>query len=136
MSYILDTSTVSALMKGDAVTIARLAATDRAEVRVPQSVVAEIAYGIQRLPASKRRQRLQHRFDLVCGELARAPWTDDVSERFGYIKATLERRGLRIEDFDVAMAAHALAYDSVLVTTNVSDLARVAGLDVEDWARD
>ena len=133
MTYILDTNAVSALMRGDVAAIARLAAANRAEVKVPQPVVAEIAYGIQRLPASKRRQRLQDRFDLVCGELARAAWTDDVSERFGYLKATLERRGQRIEDFDAAIAAHALAYDSVLVTPNVSDMARIPGLAVEDW---
>ncbi|RPI62234.1 MAG: type II toxin-antitoxin system VapC family toxin [Lysobacterales bacterium] len=122
-------------MKGDAVAIERLAAANRADVRIPQPVVAEIAYGIQRLPASKRRQRLEERFDLICGELARAPWTDSVSERFGYIKATLERRGQRIEDFDAAIAAHALAEDGVLVTANGKDMARIPRLAIEDWAR-
>jgi tRNA(fMet)-specific endonuclease VapC len=135
MSYLLDTNAVSALMKGDAAVIKRLAAANRAEVSVPQPVIAEIAFGIQRLPASKRRQRLQDRFDLVCSELARSAWTDQVSERFGSIKATLERRGQRIEDFDAAIAAHALAQDGVLVTANMSDMARVPGLAVEDWGR-
>jgi predicted nucleic acid-binding protein len=31
-----------------------------------------------------------------------------VIERFGFIKAALERKGRRIEDFDAAIAAHAL----------------------------
>ena len=135
MSYILDTNAVSALMKGDAAVIKQLAETNRAEVRVPQPVIAEIAYGIQRLPASKRRQRLQDRFDLVCSELACAPWTDAVSERFGNIKASLERKGQRIEDFDAAIAAHALALDGVLVTANMSDMAQIPGLSIEDWGR-
>jgi len=135
MSYILDTNAVSALMKGDAAVIKQLAETNRIEVRVPQPVIAEIAYGIQRLPASKRRQRLQDRFDLVCSELACAPWTDAVSERFGNIKASLERKGQRIEDFDAAIAAHALALDGVLVTANMSDMAQIPGLSIEDWGR-
>ena len=58
-----------------------------------------------------------------------------MSERFGSIKATLERKGQRIEDFDAAIAAHALAEGAILVTANLDDLARVAELKVEDWAR-
>ncbi len=59
MTFILDTNAVSALMKGDAATVARLAETNPADVWVPQPVLAEIAYGIERLPRSKRRTRLQ-----------------------------------------------------------------------------
>jgi len=50
------------------------------------------------------------------------------------VKAALERRGERIEDFDVAIAAHALAHGATLVTANRKHMARVAGLAVEDWA--
>jgi tRNA(fMet)-specific endonuclease VapC len=57
-----------------------------------------------------------------------------VSERFGSIKAVLEREGRRIEDFDAAIAAHALAEDAVLVTADLRDMTRVPGLKVEDWA--
>lgn len=134
MRYILDTNAVSALMKAEPPVIARLRAMNRADVAIPQPVIAEIAYGIERLPRSKRRQALQDRFELICMELGRAPWTDAVSERFGAIKATLERRGQRIEDFDAAIAAHALAEGATLVTANLDDMARVPGLDIEDWA--
>ena len=37
------------------------------------------------------------------------PWSDKVSEAFGVIKSGLARKGERIEDFDAAVAAHALA---------------------------
>jgi len=133
--YVLDTNAVSALMKGDTRVVGRLQAAMRGDVAVPQPVIAEIAYGIARLPRSKRRQALEERFDLVRTELARAPWTDAVSERFGTVKAALERRGTRIEDFDAAIAAHALAEGAVLVTANLDDMARVPGLKIEDWAQ-
>ncbi|HEX3776776.1 MAG TPA: type II toxin-antitoxin system VapC family toxin [Polyangiaceae bacterium] len=131
----LDTNAVSALMKGEPQVVARLKKISRVDVAMPQPVAAEIMYGLERLPKSKRRQALQERFDLVRTELARVPWSDRVSEHFGSIKAMLEKRGQRIEDFDAAIAAHALAEDAVLVTANFDDMARVPGLRVEDWAR-
>jgi tRNA(fMet)-specific endonuclease VapC len=133
--YVLDTNAVSALMKGTAAVVERLAATEPVHVKVPQPVLAEISYGIKRLPHSKRRTSLQSRFDLVCAELPRAEWTDTVSDVYGRIKATLEKRGTRIEDFDAAIAAHALALGATLVTANLDHMIRVPGLRTEDWGR-
>lgn len=135
MTYVLDTNAVSALMKGSAAVVERLAATEPAAVSVPQPVLAEIAFGIERLPRSRRRAALQARFDLISVELPRAEWTDVVSQMYGRIKATVERRGTRIEDFDAAIAAHALALGATLVTSNLGHMTRVPGLRVEDWSR-
>ena len=55
MKYILDTNAVSALMKGDAQIIERLKRVGKQDVGVPQPVLAEIAYGIERLPRSRRQ---------------------------------------------------------------------------------
>ncbi len=134
MTYVLDTNAVSALMRGSAAVVERLAATAPAEVAVPQPVLAEIAYGIERLARSKRRVALQARFDLLCSELPRADWTDTVSQMYGRVKASLERRGTRIEDFDAAIAAHALAFDATLVTADLDHMTRVPGLRVENWS--
>ncbi len=134
MTYVLDTNVVSALMKGDKSAIDRLAALEPSDVGVPHPVLAEISYGIERLPRSKRRARLQARFDLLCAELPRAPWTDEVSQAYGRIKAGLERRGARIEDFDAAIAAHALGLGATLVTSNLDHMSRVPGLRLEDWS--
>lgn len=135
MKYVLDTNAVSALMKGQARMLGRLQSVDRGDVGVPQPVVAEIAYGISRLPRSKRKLELESRFGLVRSELLRVPWTDDVSDAFGRLKAELERRGRRIEDFDAAIAAHALATQSALVTADAKHMIRAPGLRVEDWTR-
>ena len=121
-------------MKGEPPVIQRLQAVNRSDVAIPQPVIAEIAYGIERLPRSKRRNMLQQRFDVVRMELGRAAWTDVVSERFGAIKGALEKRGKRIEDFDAAIAAHALTEGAVLVTANLDQMTRVPGLKVEDWS--
>lgn len=135
MIYVLDTNAVSALMKGSAAVVERLAIAEPRDVVIPQPVLAEIAFGIERLPRSKRRAALQARFDLICSELPRAEWTDAVSHAYGRMKASLERRGTRIEDFDAAIAAHALALDATLVTANLDHMTRVPGLQIEDWNR-
>ncbi len=134
MKYLLDTNAVSALMKGDPTVVSRLAAVARADVAIPQPVMAEIAYGIQRLQRSRRRDMLRERIAHIAVEIQRVPWTDEVSDAYGRIKASLEQRGERIEDFDAAIAAHALALGAVQVTANIRHMARVDGLKVEDWS--
>lgn len=135
MSYVLDTNAVSAIMRGEAKTVARLQAVSRSEVLVPNPVIAEIAYGIARLPRSKRKDALRARLESIKAVLPRADWSDAVSDAFGEIKSTLERRGTRIEDFDAAIAAHAYVREAILVTANVEHMVRVPGLLIEDWSR-
>lgn len=120
-------------MRGDTTVAARLERRLRTDVLLPQPVVAEIEYGLARLPRSRRQRRLRQRFSVLLNEMLRAEWTDAVSLAFGEIKARLESRGVRLEDFDVAIAAHALAYPAILVTDNVSQMSRVPGLRVENW---
>jgi tRNA(fMet)-specific endonuclease VapC len=135
MKYILDTNIVSALMKGDERVVAKLEKVSYAAVVVPQPVFAEIAHGIARLPKSKRQQSLRNKFEALRSVLNRAPWSDDVTDEFGRIKATLERRGRRIEDFDAAIAAHTSGEENVLVTANIGHMTRIPGIRLEDWSR-
>jgi tRNA(fMet)-specific endonuclease VapC len=133
LTYVLDTNTVSFLMRGDPGVVARLKRSDRTEVGLPQPVVAEIEYGLARLPYSAQRRRLAGHWGSLREALLRAEWSDDVSRSFGRLKADLEKRGVRIEDFDVAVAAHAVALEAVLVTDNLEHMRRIAGLRTENW---
>jgi tRNA(fMet)-specific endonuclease VapC len=130
---ILDTNTVSSLMRHDPRSVARLGALQPSEVAAPEPVFAEIAYGIARLPKSKRRARLETDLERVREAIPTASWTEAVSDAFGVIKAALERAGRRLEDFDLAIAAHAVAHGAVLVTSNVDQMSRIADLEIEDW---
>ena len=133
MNFILDTNVCASLMKGEPATLAALRSAGRPNVSIPQPVVAEVCYGLERLPNSARRSLLELKWALLSAELGRIPWTDAVSQAFGRIKATLELAGRRIEDMDAAIGAHALATGAVLVTSNTKHLARIAGLEVVDW---
>ncbi|MCC6337863.1 MAG: type II toxin-antitoxin system VapC family toxin [Myxococcales bacterium] len=135
MSWVLDTNVVAAVMRGDEAVLSALERVRRDRVRIPEPVFAELAYWIARLAPSRRRALLESRLALVRSELASAAWTEEVSDTFGAIKAELERRGLRLEDFDVAIAAHAVASGATLVTSNVKHLRRVEGLRCETWGK-
>jgi tRNA(fMet)-specific endonuclease VapC len=132
--YVLDTNVVSALMRGEAAVLARLAGCEIHDVAVPEPAWAEMTYGIERLPRSRRREALAGKLARWRATLPHAAWDEAVTDRFGDVKARLERAGRRIEDFDAAIAAHALALGATLVTANVDDMARVPGLRVEDWS--
>jgi len=60
-------------------------------------------------------------------------WPIQASEHYARIRAQLERAGTPIGAMDLLIAAHALANDSVLVTNNAREFARVPGLAVEEW---
>ncbi len=135
MNLLRDTNAVAALMKGDRAVLSRLSALPKSSVAVPQPALAEIAYGIERLPRSKRKDALREKLALVRSEIRAAEWTEAVTDAFGAIKADLEKRGKRIEDFDAAIAAHAHAIGATLVTADVGDMVRIPGLVVEDWSR-
>lgn len=122
-------------MRGDPHAVARLAAASRPEVFIPQPTVAEIAYGISRLRASRRRRALEESLADLLAVVQRAPWTDEVGMQFGAIKAALERRGTRLEDMDIAIAAHARALRGVLVTGDNRHMSRIPSLVIEDWSR-
>ena len=133
MKYVLDTNTLSFAMAGDLSVCRRMLSQARTNVLLPQPVVAEIEYGLARMRTSKRRERLLGRFRAFLRETQRAVWTDEVSRAFGTVKAELERRGVRIEDCDVAIASHALAIDATLVSEDITHMRRIPGLRVENW---
>jgi tRNA(fMet)-specific endonuclease VapC len=133
--YVLDTNVVAALMKGDPAVVPRLRGANKTAVALPQPVAAEIAFALARLPRSRRRDRLDEAWRALSAEIPRLPWTDEVSEAFGRIKAALERSGRPLDDFDVTIAAHAVAVGASLVTFKNRHMERVPTLTLEDWSR-
>jgi tRNA(fMet)-specific endonuclease VapC len=118
-------------MKGEPSVAARIAESAREEVGISQITVAEIEFGLHCLPASKRRTQLRGQWAAIGSELLRLSWDDRVSRAFGEQKARLERSGDRISDFDLAVAAHAIALDLVVVTAD-RGFERV-GVRRENW---
>ena len=136
MKYVVDTNIFSALMRGEPTVGSRLESVWQQDLLIPQPVLAEIAAGLARLPRSKRERQLRRDFERLAQLFPRSDWTDEVSATFGRIKAHLFGLGKPIEDFDVAIAAHALVEDAVLATDNVRHFERIPGLQFENWLLD
>lgn len=131
MKYLLDTNMISALMRGAPSVAARLAETERTDVAISQVSAAEIEFGLRYLPPSRRRRSLQAQWDTIGAELVRLPWDDAVSRAFGVHKSRLARRGRTMSDFDLAIAAHAIAFRLIVVTADAA-LGRL-GIRRENW---
>ncbi len=100
------------------------------EIRLSAVVKAELLYGARRSSRTADNLRLlTHFFEpIVC-----LPFDDECAASYGLLRVELERVGTPIGPNDLMIAATALAHDLVLVTHNVAEFSRVAGLRFEDW---
>jgi tRNA(fMet)-specific endonuclease VapC len=91
-----------------------------------------VRYGIERLPAGKRRANLEAKANTVFATLPIEPITAAAGDIYATIRTDLEQRGHSISDNDLWIAAAALSLGAVLVS-NDQAFSRVPGLGVEDW---
>lgn len=125
----LDTDTASYIIRGTVPAIdQRLLRLDVRRVCISAVTRGELRFGTARLPNARR---LAERF---LSGLHALPWDEATADHYGKLRAALERKGAPIGNLDTMIAAHALAVDAVLVTSNVKHFSRVAGLTVENWA--
>jgi tRNA(fMet)-specific endonuclease VapC len=86
-------------------------------------------------PKGARRGANEQRLEtFFAGPLELLPFDDDDARAAGEIRATLEAVGRPIGAYDLLIAGQALRRGMTLVTANVSEFSRVAGLRWEDWA--
>lgn len=135
MTYLLDTTAFSALMRHSAKIRARvssLAATDRAVICTITR--GEVLYGLERLPHGKRRSDLETEAMRLFAQFSCLSVPEAAGDRYAHIKWENERKGTPLDENDLWIAATALSIGAVLVTTD-SDFQRVSSLRVEDWTR-
>ena len=103
----------------------------RAEMMCVSSITeAELLHG-----AEKSQQR-EHNLRQVADFLSRLdvlPYTSKAASHYGDIRADLERNGRLIGINDLHIAAHTRSEGLVLVSNNLREFERVAGLRLENW---
>lgn len=130
MQYMLDTNTISDLMKARPEVVERVKATSMAVMCMSVITEAELFYGLAKRPEAKRlhmaAQELMRRIDVL-------PWTSATAQRYAAVRADLERQGKTLAPLDLLIAAHALEAGLTLVSRD-KVFGQVDGLVVQDWS--
>ena len=122
-----DTNAVSAFLKGLS---PRLDAWVREQRCCLSSiVVAEIRYGMEKLPPTSRLQALVENTLKTLEILA---WSEACARVYGRLRAYLKRNGKPLAAMDLLIASHALSEGCALVTADQA-FAHVADLHLEAW---
>jgi tRNA(fMet)-specific endonuclease VapC len=91
----------------------------------------EVDYGLALNP--ERAQMLAFVLDDFYSAIATLPFDTADAQACAAIRAALKRQGQPISAYDVLIAGMGLARGLVVVTSNLGEFRRVAGLQVKNW---
>ena len=136
MRYLLDTNTVSHLMRGNPTALAHLARHGTDRIFISAITEAEIRFGLRKNPAATR---LRVAVDAFLAQVSVLDFTRRTADSYGSLRASLETSGMPMSPLDTLIAATALEQcqnpPGVIFVTNDHAFTRVPGLTVEDWTR-
>jgi predicted nucleic acid-binding protein len=135
---LLDTNVVSELMRPEpAPQVASwVRSRDRRELFTSSITLAEIRYGLARLPDGRRKQVLVDAADDIFRAFSDQVLPVDVTaaEHYAIVASTRERSGRPMSGFDALIAAICRSRGAVLATRNLPDFDGT-GIDIIDpWA--
>ena len=112
--YLLDTNVISHIMQGrDTQLLSRLAKLPVGQVAISSVTLAEIEYGIQR---RGQPMALRNALTQVLLHMDVLPWDATAATCYGELCGSLESQGINLSDFDMMIAAHAVALKAILVS--------------------
>ena len=130
--YLLDTNIASYAIKGNIPAVRRrIVQVPMAQLAISAVTEGELRYGSARRPDAARLRSIVDEFLL---RMTILPWDSEAAQRYGQIRAALERQGQAMGNLDTMIAAHALAMGAVLVT-NDQAFTRIEALKVENWTK-
>lgn len=135
---VLDTNVLSELMRNepDAQVLAWLDDQYAVEFHTTSITVAELFYGIARLPAGRKKSDLREAANaLLEGPLAGRvlPFDEAAARHYAVIVCERSALGRPIESADAQIAAVCSGHDAILVTRNVKDFEGVGLTIVDPW---
>ena len=128
---VLDTDTLSAIMRQDATARSHAQAYLASRSRLTISIITR--YEILRGLAAKKATSQSARFHVMCQSVEVLKITDAVIVRAAAIYGELYQTGQLIGDADILIAATCLENGCEIVTNNTAHFARIPGLTVRNW---
>jgi len=129
MIYMLDTDTVSQVVKKYPPVIKKLISHEDDEICISAITNAELFYGLEK----KNSQRLFTEVRSIIGKCTIINFDASQSELYGKIRVELEKTGKPLGDMDLLIASAAMSTGAILVSHNKKHFSRIKGLKVEDW---
>ncbi len=131
MIFLLDTNVCINYLRGKNVLLKqRVDAHQPIDLGLCSVVLAELYYGA----AMSNQPNVQHgKVQKFVHGFVSLPFDDLSAERFGDLRAHLDKLGTPIGPYDLMIAAIALTNGLTVVTHNTSEFSRVPGLSLEDW---
>ena len=134
---ILDTNVVSELMRPEPASQVAdwVRRRDRRELRMTSITLAEIRFGIARLPAGRRKQALLDTADDTFRAFDEQilPVDAAAAEEYAIIASARERAGKPIAGFDALIAAVCRSRGAVLATRNLPDFDGTGVEIINPW---
>lgn len=131
--YLLDTDTIIYSLKGSSAIAKNLDRHVEDAMRISVITMMELyfgAYKSQRFEANIAKVRtIEKSFEILAADR-------EIADVFGAIKASLQKAGNPLDDFDLIISATALAHNLVLVTNNIGHFGRIEGLKLANWSVD
>lgn len=136
---VLDTNVISETMrsKPDAKVMAWLNDQHLASLWLSAITVAELRFGVARLPAGKRRTALIGRVETAITDIFAGRIASFDTEAAGFLAeraAVAEAGGTRVEFADAAIAASALAKGFSVATRDTAPFAAMGVGIIDPWA--
>lgn len=130
MAYLIDTDVMVHSLRGNSKVTERIAQTANVPKAISIVTYGELLYGAKRSAQKEKNSAVVYRLAeiLPIYGVSRA-----TMETFTDLKIALEKKGQRIEDFDLLIAATAVSRNYTLVTGNTKHFRRIPGLQLENW---
>ena len=129
--YMLDTNVVSHIMQGrDGALLARLTQLPVGQVVMSSVTLGELEYGLHR---KEQPARLRNALTQVLLRIDVLPWDEAVANCYGEMCATPAAQGVNLSDFDMMIAAHAVAVGATLVSRDKAFAQLTGRLRLDVW---
>lgn len=129
MRYLLDTNTVSHLIKRHPQATQRLLAVPMHSLGISAITAGELAFGLAKRPEAVALRAAVHEFLRRVDVL---PWDADVAQTYGQLRAQVQSEGIGLSALDMQIAAHAVHVQAILVSSDQA-FGRLTQLKHENW---